>query len=132
MLEGVQLLTGLTKDNPDIQKLVAFENAFDRIFDIINKEGGIDGGVTVQDCLHLLSSLLTFNVSNQSYFRETSCVPRLGRLLDVQDEAPGYAKDIRTTNICLILNICSLFVVSNGTGTIKNQVFVFDQTLSVS
>lgn len=38
------LLIQLTKGNANIQKIVAFENAFDRIFDVIKDEGMADGG----------------------------------------------------------------------------------------
>jgi hypothetical protein len=32
----------------EIQKIVAFEGAFEKIFSIIKEEGGSDGGVVVQ------------------------------------------------------------------------------------
>lgn len=38
------LLIQLTKGNANIQKIVAFENAFDRIFDVVKDEGLADGG----------------------------------------------------------------------------------------
>lgn len=38
------LLVFLTKSNANIQKIVAFENAFDRILEIISSEGYSDGG----------------------------------------------------------------------------------------
>lgn len=38
------LLVFLTKSNSNIQKIVAFENAFDRILEIISNEGYSDGG----------------------------------------------------------------------------------------
>lgn len=38
------LLVYLTKNNANIQKIVAFENAFDRILEIISSEGFTDGG----------------------------------------------------------------------------------------
>jgi hypothetical protein len=60
------LLISLLSSNADIQKIVAFEGAFDRLFSIIHQEGGISaGGIVVQDCLAAIVALLRFNVSNQ-------------------------------------------------------------------
>lgn len=64
------LLIQLTKGNANIQKIVAFENAFDRIFDVIEQEGSADGGIVVEDCLLLMLNLLRGNVSNQNFFKE--------------------------------------------------------------
>lgn len=64
------MLIHLTKGNPNIQKIVAFENAFDRLFDIIAQEGGVDGGIVVEDCLLLMLNLLRGNNSNQNFFTE--------------------------------------------------------------
>lgn len=36
----------------EIQKIVVFEGAFEKIFSIINEEGGSDGGVVVQVMMH--------------------------------------------------------------------------------
>ncbi|XP_009989673.1 PREDICTED: general vesicular transport factor p115-like, partial [Tauraco erythrolophus] len=41
--DGVLLLQQLTKSNAAIQKIVAFENAFERLLDIITEEGNSDG-----------------------------------------------------------------------------------------
>lgn len=43
-VKGVLLLQQLTKSNAAIQKIVAFENAFERLLDIITEEGNSDGG----------------------------------------------------------------------------------------
>lgn len=59
------LLISLTESNADLQKIVAFENAFERLLAIIDEEGAISGGIIVQDCLQLVQNLLRYNVSNQ-------------------------------------------------------------------
>ena len=64
------LLTHLTRNNSSLQKIVAFENAFDKLFEIIKDEGYAEGGVVVEDCLVLMLSLLTNNPSNQTFFKE--------------------------------------------------------------
>ena len=68
--QGLLLLTQLTKGNANIQKIVAFENAFDRLLEIITEEGASDGGIVVEDCLLLLLNLLKKNSSNQTFFKE--------------------------------------------------------------
>jgi len=70
-------LKELTANNQEIQKLVAFHNAFKALFDIIEAEGYTDGGIVVHDCLQLITNLMRNNISNQNYFRETNCIPRL-------------------------------------------------------
>ncbi|KAL6532939.1 Golgin candidate 6 [Orobanche gracilis] len=65
--EALLLLTYLTREAEEIQKILVFEGAFEKIFSIINEEGGSEGGVVVQDCLELLNNLLRNNTSNQGY-----------------------------------------------------------------
>ncbi|KAL6715171.1 Vesicle-mediated ER to Golgi transport protein [Lecanora helva] len=128
--EGLLLLTALTPSSPDLQKLVAFENAFDRIFGIIDKEGGLtNGGITVQDCLSLLSNLLRLNVSNQSYFRETGWVKRFTKLLseavheqDAPDGIADWARPQRDKNLWGLLVVLQLFLVRGSVGTQANQL----------
>jgi len=63
--EGLLLLIALTQSNADIQKIIAFESAFERLLSIITEEGAAEGGIIVQDCLTLVHNLLRYNVSNQ-------------------------------------------------------------------
>ncbi|XLU61525.1 hypothetical protein S245_020734 [Arachis hypogaea] len=48
--EVLLLLTHLTREAGDIQKIVIFEGAFEKILSIIRGEGNSDGGVVVQVC----------------------------------------------------------------------------------
>lgn len=64
------MLTLLTKSNANIQKILAFENAFDRLFGVIQEEGNADGGIVVQDCLNFMLTLLRNNISTQNFFKE--------------------------------------------------------------
>lgn len=68
--DALLLLIELIKGNANIQKIVAFENAFDRLFDVIRDEGLSDGGIVVEDCLILMINLLKNNSSNQQFFKE--------------------------------------------------------------
>jgi intracellular protein transport protein USO1 len=63
--EALLLLPALTAGNADLQKIVAFSGAFEKLLDIIQREGGIEGGIIVQDVLVAIGGLLRFNVSNQ-------------------------------------------------------------------
>ncbi|KAH8867323.1 General vesicular transport factor p115 [Schistosoma japonicum] len=79
----ILLLTELTKTNTNIQKIVAFENSFDRLLKIIYSEGLCDGGIVVEDCLRLLLQLLDGNPSNQVLFVEGNFIQRLSLLFDL-------------------------------------------------
>jgi intracellular protein transport protein USO1 len=128
-IAGLLLLTSLTPSSPELQKLVAFENAFDRIFNLISLEGSLThGGIVVQDCLSLLANLLRFNTSNQSFFRETGCVSKLNKLLsdaattqDAQDGVPEWAQSQRDKNLWGLLAVVRLFLARGGLGTQVNQ-----------
>jgi hypothetical protein len=63
--EALLLLHNLTVSNADLQKIVAFDGAFELLLDIVFQEGGIEGGIVVQDCLAAVGSLLKYNTSNQ-------------------------------------------------------------------
>lgn len=63
--EGLLLLPVLLAGNADLQKIVAFSGAFEKTLEVINAEGGIEGGIVVQDALTVIATLLRFNVSNQ-------------------------------------------------------------------
>jgi hypothetical protein len=127
--EGLSLLTFLTPNSTELQKLVAFENAFDRIFTIIKLEGSLSNGDrVVEDCLILLANLLRMNVSNQSFFRETGCVPKLSRLLNdalkkdgVDEEVASWAQVQRNRNIYALLAVLRLFLVRGRAGIQSNQ-----------
>ena len=58
--DALILLIQLTKGNSDLQKIVAFENAFDKLVDIIEVEGYSDGGIVVEDCLRFVTFPTTF------------------------------------------------------------------------
>merc|ERR1719410_1432211 len=81
----VILLSHLSQNDPSIQKLIAFDGAFERVLSIIDAEDGVYGGVVVMDCLLLMERLLLNNESNQKYFVEIGCVAKLQSLLEPKD-----------------------------------------------
>lgn len=136
--EGLSLLTYLTPNSSELQKLVAFENAFDRIFAIIKLEGSLSkGGRVVEDCLILLANLLRVNVSNQAYFREAGCVPKLARLIkdalnddDPEDGVAEWAQLQRNRNFYALLAVLRLFLVGGSVGTQANQASFWQHGVS--
>lgn len=107
--DGVLLLQALTKSNGAIQKIVAFENAFERLSDIIAEEGNSDGGIVVEDCLLLLQNLLKNNNSNQNFFKEGSYIQRMKPWFEVADENSGWSAQ-KVTNLHLMLQLVRVLV----------------------
>lgn len=124
-------MIALTPSSAELQKLVAFENAFDRAFELIEVEGSLShGSEVVEDCLSLFANLLRLNVSNQSYFRETGCVKKLAALLtgitapkEEQEELPPWSIARRDKNIWGLLAIIQLFLVRGGIQKINQAAF---------
>ncbi|KAL3290791.1 intracellular protein transport protein [Colletotrichum asianum] len=128
--EAITLLTYLTPSSTDIQKLVAFENAFDRLFNIIISEGSLsEGDRVVEDCLILVANLLRRNPSNQSLFRESGGIRRLAVLLEgagkaqrEEAEIAAWAQTQRNRNVYALLAVVRLFLVPGAVGTAQNQL----------
>jgi intracellular protein transport protein USO1 len=130
--EALALLTFLTATSIEIQKVVAFESAFERIFAIIVAEGSLsEGGRTVEDCLILLANLLRRNTANQTLFRETGHLKPLAKLLETsyqghnaQDdgEVAHWVRDQANRNIYALLAVMRLFLVPSAVGTNQNQL----------
>lgn len=144
-LEALLLLIVLTPASEELQKLVAFENAFEILFSLIESEGFLTHGTeVVEDCLSLLAHLLRYNISNQSYFRETGCVQKVTRLLvecqqeqGDEEEPSQWALVQRDKNVWGLLAIIQLFLIRGGKGTPSNQTAfwqhgVTEQVLSIA
>ncbi|ANB11040.1 Uso1p [Sugiyamaella lignohabitans] len=122
--EAILLLLYLVSEHFDMQKLVAFEGTFDKLFSIIDIEGGLNGGVVVEEAISLLSALLRYNVSNQHHFRETNCVPKLVSLLENKDTLDQLSSDDSgslSNAIIGTLELCRLFVIEDHWSTPVNQ-----------
>ncbi|XP_068583186.1 general vesicular transport factor p115 isoform X4 [Cebidichthys violaceus] len=107
--DGLLLLQQLTKSNAAIQKIVAFENAFERLLDIITEEGSSDGGIVVEDCLLLLLNLLRNNSSNQNFFKEGSYIQRMKPWFEIGDDNSGWSAQ-KVTNLHLMLQLVRVMV----------------------
>ncbi|KAH9791005.1 Golgin candidate 6 [Citrus sinensis] len=108
--EALLLLTYLTREAEEIQKIVVFEGAFEKIFSIIKEEGGSDGGVVVQDCLELLNNLLRNNESNQILLRETMGFDPLISILKLRGSAYSFTQQ-KTINLLSALETINLLIV---------------------
>lgn len=114
--DALLLLIQLIKGNANIQKIVAFENAFDRLFDVIRDEGFSDGGIVVEDCLILMINLLRNNSSNQQFFKEGSYIQRLAPMLvlPAELEETGWTPQ-KVSNIhCMLQVVRALVNPSNS------------------
>jgi len=75
------MVQALTFQSPDIQKVLAFEGAFEKLFNTVTQEGGVDGGLVAQGALTCVDGLLRFNSSNQVSSVESACCMVLPILL---------------------------------------------------
>lgn len=129
---GLVLLSDLTVVSTDLQKLIAFEDIFDRVFNLIKLEGGlVEGSIVVQDCLELLANLLRYNPSNQSLFRESGCTPKLAELVGEKErsnqgaEGDSWPTPQGDKNIWGLLSVVRLFLMRGSAGTPASQtIFV--------
>lgn len=127
--EALILLVALTPTSAELQKVVAFENAFDRNFALIEGDGGLtEGSAIVQDCLSLFANLLRLNTSNQSYFREIGGIVKIRKLLlaaveqeDGGDGVSEWMKPQRDMNVWGLLGVIQLFLAIGAQGTMVNQ-----------
>lgn len=127
--EALILLVALTPTSAELQKVVAFENAFDRNFALIESDGGLtEGSTIVQDCLSLFANLLRLNTSNQSYFREIGGILKIRKLLlaaveqeDSTDGVSEWMKPQRDMNVWGLLGVIQLFLTVGAQGTRVNQ-----------
>ncbi|KAJ0605229.1 putative uso1/p115-like vesicle tethering protein [Helianthus annuus] len=107
--EALLLLTYLTREAEEIQKILVFEGAFEKIFSIIKEEGGSDGGVVVQDCLELLNNLIRSNASNQVLLRETIGFDSLISILKLRGSTYSFSQQ-KTINLLCVLETIRLLM----------------------
>ncbi|KIJ15660.1 hypothetical protein PAXINDRAFT_11773 [Paxillus involutus ATCC 200175] len=133
--ETIIMIQLLISQSPDIQKVLAFEGAFEKLFNTVTQEGGVEGGVISYDALRCVDGLLRFNSSNQSYFRETSLPALLCSLLlfppnqQLQDSVPQdfslqFWDQQKAANVSLIIGIMGMLVGSKGSSNQETTVFV--------
>ncbi|KAJ4295572.1 Vesicle-mediated ER to Golgi transport protein [Kalmusia sp. IMI 367209] len=131
--EGLVLLNDLSRSSPELQKVIVFADAFDKIFNLIHADGSLtQGTIVVQDCLSLLANLVRFNTSNQTHFRETGGVLKLAALLPGAkkpkkarssiEEEDDWVSPQADKNLWGLLAILRMFLVRGSISTLPNQV----------
>ncbi|XP_026500966.1 general vesicular transport factor p115 [Vanessa tameamea] len=120
--ETLLLLIKLTKGNANIQKIVAFENAFDRLFEILCTEGYSDGGIIVEDCLLLMLNLLKNNSSNINFFKEGSYIQKMLPMFNIPDnsEEAGWSPQKVSNVHCMLQLVRTLVSPSNSAQIVSN------------
>ena len=124
--EAILLLMTVVNDSPHVQRLVAFENIFEKLFHIIEEEGSLRGSIVVNDCISLINNILKYNTSNQTLFIETGNLPKLASLLNgpfasMEENETFYWNEQRINNIVACMDIVSLLVEPGVTTTESNQ-----------
>ncbi|XP_020587913.1 golgin candidate 6 isoform X2 [Phalaenopsis equestris] len=109
--EALLLLTYLTREAEEIQKIVVFEGAFEKLFSIIKEEGGSDGGVVVQDCIELLNNLIRNNASNQMLLKETIGFEPLISILKLHRGSAYNFTQQKTINLLHSLETVDLLLI---------------------
>jgi hypothetical protein len=139
--EALAVVQALATESADVQKVLAFEGAFDRLFAILQAENGVDGGLPARDALLCVDLLLRFNSSNQvwplfppllpgtyitqSFFRETPFPPVLCTLLLYppalpphepvpQEFALQFWDAAKTENAVLVVGLIGLLANAKG------------------
>ena len=56
------MIQSLISQSPNIQKVLAFEGTFEKLFNTMAQENGIEGGVVTHDALLCMDGLLPFNL----------------------------------------------------------------------
>ncbi|CAF2090093.1 golgin candidate 6 isoform X2 [Brassica rapa] len=111
--EALLLLTHLTREAEEIQKIVVFEGAFEKIFSIIKEEGGSDGDVVVQDCLELLNNLLRSSSSNQILLRETMGFEPIISVLKLRGITYKFTQQ-KTVNLLSALETINMLIMGGA------------------
>ena len=114
--EALLLLNALARGKEDIQKLLAFEGAFEQLFTILRGEGGVAGGVVVQDCLELANNLLRDCAPNQLLFRESGLAASLPALLELPRSAGASLSRQAAANLLCALEMVLVLLTPCGGG----------------
>ena len=101
-------LQNLVEDNVEIQKILAqIGQTFEKLFGIIQEEGGGEGGIVVRDCLQLMNYLLQGNFPNQNHFKINNLFAQLPPLLTLQSSDIWFLTEDKQEILILTLELIS-------------------------
>ena len=112
--DAILLLSYLTRSNSQIQKIVAFESAFERLMLIISDEGYSDGSIIVEDCITVMQNLLRGNSSNQAFYREANQVQSLVPFFDFKLSSSLKWSNQKTSNVLAMLLLVRCLVAPSN------------------
>ena len=112
--DAILLLSYLTRSNSQIQKIVAFESAFERLMVIISDEGYSDGSIIVEDCITVMQNLLRGNSSNQAFYREANQVQSLVPFFDFKLSSSLKWSNQKTSNVLAMLLLVRCLVAPSN------------------
>ena len=125
--EVILLLQRLTENSPEIQRIAVFEGTFERLFELVINSGGIfNGEVLVEDALIIIHNLLRHNPSNQNYYFESPCFPKITTLLTLENDYSGLEWNVQIMkNLCATMEIpCILLHQDNPKlDTVQNALY---------
>ncbi|CAL2040891.1 unnamed protein product [Caenorhabditis brenneri] len=144
--EAILMICELSRANSQIQQLLAYDNIFNDLLNIIETEP-LDS-IVIEDCFFVMLNLLRKNSMNQQLFRENQLVARLGGILHTflygHDETEGAEADSagwpkqRTANVIFFLQIIRTLVSpdNNSQNThaaqkVLNQTKILDELIQV-
>ncbi|KAI9457538.1 p115 like vesicle tethering protein [Russula earlei] len=119
---AIAMLAALIRQSVEIQKILAFDGIFEKLLSVVTREGGLEGQSVVTDALKCVDTLLRFNTSNQSYFRETNLPSLLCSLLFFNPNVQPDQAD-KIANVGLILESIGLLLGSKGSGLREGYAF---------
>lgn len=118
---AILLLQELVSDNIDIAKIVAFENCFEKLLNLLNENDGLAGGIICADILNLIYALLYCNSSNQAIFIQLKLIDKLAPLFDIVFEPNSHLSASTETNLSKLFQIFNLFCMDFTSNIARNQ-----------
>jgi len=113
-------------DNQEIKTVLAFAEAFPRLFSIMEEEGLANGSIIVQDCIQILNSLLKNNNLLANLFRDNGFIAAFAPILLLENETDMWVlTDDRIEILQLALETIMLLVSTGSpTDVYKNQTSI--------
>jgi hypothetical protein len=117
-IELIEFFNNLVKGNFDLQKMLVFQGIFEELlkilqFDIENYKDNFLESSHPSSYFCLLNSLIEFNTSNLSYFRDTESFNLIKTILKVEN-LTNFWNPTKIRNVASILNLLgNIFRIEN-------------------